>query len=411
MAWRQHDGADADAEDRSSSSKQQRVELEATFVIPFDREHVFTELTRYGRPLGVPTAGPGAVRFQVPPDVSYAPTDDEPWQVGWQRLAHFTNGACRPEGYVTNECIELIPNRCVKWKQISSQKKGMSLVGAPKLAMKFADTPEGGTWCWIKMEPTFVSNWGKPGEHLERNFALARQKAWADGMERRGYPPFPIGDKDLHYEPRVKPLTGVCYCGAVTVSRIRRLPPCVFTCLVVVGVRTPAHTLREAPPRHVPRQIVALGEPNVMCMCHCNACRSWTGGISQAIVMYASDDVEITGELNQTMVPYRGGYPDSNKVGVMPKGFSRRKSCKRCHACVINDHSDTGQLIDICGGLLDFEPGGFLPTMHVNYGSRIIDMSDGLAKFKDVPSEFGGTGEIIPETAERETLGLAHVHI
>jgi hypothetical protein len=37
------------------------------------------------------------------------------------------------------------------------------------------------------------------------------------------------------------------------------------------------------------------------------------------------------------------------------------------------------------------------PAVHVNYAETVLRMKDGLPKFKDVPSEMGGSGVTIPE--------------
>ena len=39
----------------------------------------------------------------------------------------------------------------------------------------------------------------------------------------------------------------------------------------------------------------------------------------------------------------------------------------------------------------------FAPGIHVNYAETVFPMKDGLPKMKDFPSEFGGSGEVIPE--------------
>ena len=41
---------------------------------------------------------------------------------------------------------------------------------------------------------------------------------------------------------------------------------------------------------------------------------------------------------------------------------------------------------------LKFEPG-----VHINYAETVLPMRDGLPKLKDFPSEFGGSGEAVPE--------------
>ena len=37
------------------------------------------------------------------------------------------------------------------------------------------------------------------------------------------------------------------------------------------------------------------------------------------------------------------------------------------------------------------------PTLHVNYGEKVLSVRDGLPKFKDFPENFGGSGVTLPE--------------
>lgn len=39
----------------------------------------------------------------------------------------------------------------------------------------------------------------------------------------------------------------------------------------------------------------------------------------------------------------------------------------------------------------------FVPSLHVNYAETVLPMRDGLPKFRDFPSEFGGSGERVEE--------------
>ena len=39
----------------------------------------------------------------------------------------------------------------------------------------------------------------------------------------------------------------------------------------------------------------------------------------------------------------------------------------------------------------------FVPGMHVYYSETVLPMKDGLTKFSDFPSQFGGTGKTIAE--------------
>ena len=52
-------------------------------------------------------------------------------------------------------------------------------------------------------------------------------------------------------------------------------------------------------------------------------------------------------------------------------------------------------VVDIFAVILE----GFLfePAIHVYYDSKTVSVKDGLPKFKDLPKEFHGSGEILPE--------------
>ena len=39
----------------------------------------------------------------------------------------------------------------------------------------------------------------------------------------------------------------------------------------------------------------------------------------------------------------------------------------------------------------------FKPEIHVHYAAAVLRIKDGLPKFKDLPAEFGGSGDEVPE--------------
>ena len=39
----------------------------------------------------------------------------------------------------------------------------------------------------------------------------------------------------------------------------------------------------------------------------------------------------------------------------------------------------------------------FLGGFHIFYGTRSMNVADGLPKFEDLPDDFGGSGKMIPE--------------
>jgi hypothetical protein len=138
-------------------------------------------------------------------------------------------------------------------------------------------------------------------------------------------------------------LTGKCFCGAVSIE--------------------------------------ATGEPEAMGYCHCQSCRSWSGGPVNAFSLWKPEAVRIT--------------TGAEHVAMFQKTkLSQRQYCKNCGGHLMTNHPPLG-LIDVFAATipgLDFKPG-----VHVNYAETVLPMRDGLPKLKDFPSEFGGSGEMVAE--------------
>ena len=117
--------------------------------------------------------------------------------------------------------------------------------------------------------------------------------------------------------------------------------------------------------------------------------RAWSGGIGQLVNLYQKDDCVITGELDTYAKP-------GSRLCSGGTNFSHRKSCKVCGGCVLNEHPGIGKY-DICGGILDYGGKPFEYTEHVHYESTIFPMVDGLVKWADFPTRFGGTGNILDD--------------
>ncbi|CAE7308527.1 unnamed protein product [Symbiodinium natans] len=115
------------------------------------------------------------------------------------------------------------------------------------------------------------------------------------------------------------------------------------------------------------------GEPKTTAFCHCLVCRSWTGSSGHFAVVFDEDLVQISGELIST----RHGH----------------RNCARCLACITSRHSAAAPgFLEVCGGILHSPP---RVQAHWNYGQRILSVKDGLAKFKDLPTELGGSGDVL----------------
>jgi hypothetical protein len=190
--------------------------------------------------------------------------------------------------------------------------------------------------------------------------------------------------------PEGRILEGLCYCGSVSVCTIAHLPTPVTSNHARLFVHSCVICIRECAPRCV-SQIRAVGEPMFYVLCHCEPCRTWTGGVAHAVCMYKSDQVTITGDIIQGDLPFRKPMANPPPPGSAPPGFSNRKVCKRCFAAIINDHTEMAQMVDLPAGLFNFGNGGYKPFAHVNYVNRIFDFTDKLPKYVDGPAFMGGT--------------------
>jgi len=123
------------------------------------------------------------------------------------------------------------------------------------------------------------------------------------------------------------------------------------------------------------------GDPSVMGYCHCKDCAEWSATPINSFSLWDPDKVKIT----------KG---KENVETFFKTEHSMRKFCKKCGGHLMNDHPDSN-LVDVFAVII--EGFNFNPSMHVNYESKSVSIKDGLPKFKDLPKEFKGSGEILPE--------------
>ncbi len=125
----------------------------------------------------------------------------------------------------------------------------------------------------------------------------------------------------------------------------------------------------------------ASGEPEGMGYCHCRSCRSWSGGPVNAFSLWKPDAVRVT----------RG---ENDLANFQKTEISDRVWCSKCGGHLMTRHPTLG-LVDVFAATLpslDFQP-----AVHVNYAETVLPMKDGLPKFRDFPTEFGGSGEMAAE--------------
>ena len=128
-------------------------------------------------------------------------------------------------------------------------------------------------------------------------------------------------------------------------------------------------------------RLEVAGEPEGMGYCHCNSCRSWSGGPVNAFSLWKPEAVTVT--------------KGADHIATFSKtALSLRKYCAKCGGHLMTDHPTLG-VIDVFAATLPTL--AFVPGVHINYAETVLPMKDGLPKLRDFPTEFGGSGVAIAE--------------
>ena len=130
------------------------------------------------------------------------------------------------------------------------------------------------------------------------------------------------------------------------------------------------------------------GEPEVMAYCHCDSCRHWSAGPISAFTLWSPDAIHIINGVDNIKAFDKNPGTSDETV------YSNRKWCKTCGGHIYSDHPTMG-LIDVPSAVISNFV--FKPTFHVHYQETVHPMKDELPKFKDLPAEAGGSGEMLPE--------------
>jgi len=123
------------------------------------------------------------------------------------------------------------------------------------------------------------------------------------------------------------------------------------------------------------------GDPVAMGYCHCESCRHWSAGPLNAFTLWPPSALQVTrGEENI------GTYHKTDR--------SYRKWCTQCGGHLFTDHPKW-DLVDVYAALIPSL--AFTPGVHVHYQETVLRIHDGVAKMRDVPSEMGGSGEVLAD--------------
>jgi len=126
------------------------------------------------------------------------------------------------------------------------------------------------------------------------------------------------------------------------------------------------------------------GKPVASVYCHCSDCRSaWLAPVADVVAFMPEQTTVERGE-------------EALVQGVITPRMSNY-SCGQCGALVYNTdrfgfRTTSGAMFRRAnGGSL---PEGFAAQIHIYYTERVLDIDDALPKFKDVPTDLGGSGDL-----------------
>lgn len=128
-------------------------------------------------------------------------------------------------------------------------------------------------------------------------------------------------------------------------------------------------------------QVSVSGPPQAMGFCHCEDCRAWSASPVNGFSIWSADNVTVT--KGEELI---GTYKKTENA--------HRQFCTKCGGHVMSRHPHGG-VVDVYASVLPEL--SFEPTIHVYYGEKIMSVPDGLPKFKDVPAEMGGSGDMLPD--------------
>ena len=127
--------------------------------------------------------------------------------------------------------------------------------------------------------------------------------------------------------------------------------------------------------------VEVTGEPMAMGYCHCESCRSWSAAPLNGFTLWKPESVTVTKGADKILT--------YNKT---PQSF--RKSCTVCGGHIMTDHPTFG-MVDVYAATIPALD--FVPQLHVFYSEKVMRVADGLPKFSDFPTDFGGSGAMLEE--------------
>jgi len=139
--------------------------------------------------------------------------------------------------------------------------------------------------------------------------------------------------------------------------------------------------------------VAPAAQPVSSSICHCANCRSLSGAPFLANVLFAKPDVQLV--LSKT-----GGAPPSNALikQATSKHVSRVR-CAKCYSPMLASLGEARVVLPVALFSKSQVPDSWKPAQHIWYDSRVMDVTDGVQKFrKNFGSEkCSDIGESFPE--------------
>jgi hypothetical protein len=129
-------------------------------------------------------------------------------------------------------------------------------------------------------------------------------------------------------------------------------------------------------------EVTVTGSSVGMGYCHCSSCRAWSASPVNGFTLWKAGSATVT-KGKEHVGSYNHKSPNTT-----------REFCKLCGGGIKSSHALWGLDGVYAAVLKDF---AFTPMFHVNYKEKVLAIRDGLPKFADLPKDFGGSGETLPE--------------
>ena len=131
-------------------------------------------------------------------------------------------------------------------------------------------------------------------------------------------------------------------------------------------------------------KVKVVGQPVGAGLCHCDSCRTWHAAPINAWAIWQGDAVTVT--------------QGEDLLEAYDTGTSMRHWCRQCGTGVLN-RKPNGMTV-VYAMVLAESSYVHQPSCHIYYEETVFDIQDGLPKYVDLPTEWGGSDKTIDEPSK-----------